>query len=84
MDINCLPISGEDIKAGFNCTTSGGFSASSLTLTGIDGNTYVENYWTDGELIICLLLFLLFMFEVLRFGFNFFFPQIVKIKREKV
>lgn len=86
MNINCLPKNGTDIKAGFNCTTTGGFSADSLTLTSIDGSplTYVENYWTNGDLIISLLLFLFFMFEIIKFAFEFFFPKIMKIKREKI
>jgi hypothetical protein len=85
MTIRCLPITGTDIKNGFNCTTSGGFSADSLTLTNIDGSpaTYVENYWTNGDLIISLLLFLFIMFEIIKFGFEFFFPKVVKIKRQQ-
>ena len=85
MDINCLPISGTDIKTGFNCSISGDLSQNSATLISIDGtpNTYVENYWTNGDLIISLLLFIFIMFEIIKFGFEFFFPKIVKIKREQ-
>lgn len=85
MVIDCLPKNGTDIKAGFNCTTTGGFSANSLTLTNIDGSpaSYVENYWTNGDLLISFLLFVFIMFEIIRFGFEFFFPKIVKIKRQQ-
>jgi hypothetical protein len=90
MDINCLPLLKPDgqsygnLDHGFHCITTGGFSANSLTLTSIDGNpiSYVENYWTDGELIISLLLFILVMFEIIKFGFEFFFPKIIGIKRQ--
>jgi hypothetical protein len=84
MTIDCVPTTGKDIKNGFNCVTAGGFSANSLTLTDIGGSpvSYVENYWTNGDLIISLLLFILVMFEIIKFGFEFFFPKIMKIKRE--
>lgn len=44
-------------------------------------NSYVLNYWTSGELIIALLIFIFLMFEVFKFGFHFFFPQIVEVKK---
>jgi len=83
MTINCLPINGTDIKAGFDCSLSGDLSQNSATLISIDGTpeTYIENYWTNGELIISLLLFLILMFEVFKYGFEFFFPKLVEQKK---
>jgi len=85
MVINCLPINETDIKTGFNCTLTGDLSQNSATLISIDGTptTYVENYWTNGELIISFLLFLLLMFEIIKFGWEFFFPKIMRIKKTK-
>jgi len=83
MTINCLPITGADITSGFDCSISGNLADNSATLISIDGNpeTYVENYWTNGELIISLLLFLILMFEVFKYGFEFFFPKLVEQKK---
>lgn len=83
MTINCLPISGGDIQAGFDCSLSGSLAENSATLISIDGapETYIENYWTNGELIISLLLFLILMFEVFKYGFEFFFPKLVEQKK---
>jgi len=82
MIINCLPING-DIKTGFDCNLTGDLSQNSATLISLDGtpNTYVENYWTNGELIISLLLFIFLMFEIFRYTFEFFFPKIIELKK---
>ncbi|MFA5208664.1 MAG: hypothetical protein WC428_08540 [Candidatus Paceibacterota bacterium] len=82
MTINCLPIN-RDIKTGFDCTLSGDLANNSATLISLDGtpNTYVENYWTNGELIIAILLFIFLTFEVLKYSFEFFFPKIIEVKK---
>ena len=44
-------------------------------------NSYFFNYWTSGELMTSILLFLILMFMIFKAGFNFFFPQIIQIKK---
>jgi hypothetical protein len=83
MTINCLPISGTDIKNGFDCTLIGDLAENSATLISIDGTpeTFIENYWTNGELIISILLFIFLMFEIFKYSFEFFFPKLVEVKK---
>lgn len=83
MIINCLPISDGDIKKGFDCSISGSLADNSATLISIGGDpeTFVENYWTNGELIISILLFIFLMFEIFKYGFEFFFPKIIEQKK---
>jgi hypothetical protein len=83
MNINCLPISGTDIKNGFDCTLTGDLAENSATLISIDGTpeTFIENYWTNGELIIAFLLFVILMFMIFKYAFGVFFPKIVELKK---
>jgi len=82
MEINCLPIN-DDISTGFDCAISGSMSDISSTLISIGGptETFIENYWTNGELIISFLLFVFLMFEIFKYGFEVFFPKIVELKK---
>jgi len=50
-------------------------------LTYNDESSYLLNYWTSGEVVITTLLFIFLMFEIFKFGFEFFYPKLVKIKR---
>jgi hypothetical protein len=43
--------------------------------------SYIQNYWTSGELIISILLFIFLMFEVFKYAFEVFFPKIVELKK---
>jgi len=83
MTINCLPINGTDIKTGFDCSLSGSIEDNSATLISIDGDpeTFIQNYWTNGELIISILLFIFLMFEIFKYSFEFFFPKIIEQKK---
>ena len=42
---------------------------------------YVQNYWTNGELIISFLLFIFILFEIFKYSFEFFFPKIIQQKK---
>lgn len=73
----------ENINCQFNTETSDYICSipyiEPISYNGED--SFVFNYWTSGELLIALLLFLFFTFEVFKFGFNFFFPKIVEVKK---
>ena len=77
--INCLPIADDDIKKGFDCTFDGSLIGSgNLTLTQVengDSDFYVDNVWTNGELIMALLLTLIFIWLVFSWLFKFVFPD---------
>lgn len=42
---------------------------------------YVNNTWTNGELILTFLFFVFFLFQIFKFGFEFFFPKIIQQKK---
>lgn len=75
-----------NLDHGFNCTFSGNMSSNSATLQHIGeapNDFYVENVWSNGELFIAFLITFILIAGILKFGFEFFFPKIIRIQKTK-
>jgi hypothetical protein len=43
-------------------------------------DTYILNYWTNGEIIFCLLFTIFLLIYIIKWFFEFFFPKVLKYK----
>jgi hypothetical protein len=87
MIIECLPITGTDIKSGFDCSISGDLSGNSATLQHIGtppDDFYVENVWTNGELFACFLFTIFLIIFLLKYIFEFVYPKVIKFRKNRL
>lgn len=86
MELECLPLSKDSINSGFSCKFIGDFSDNNTTMQHIGtapNDFYVENSWSNGDLMIALLLLMILGFTIIKYGFNVFYPKIMEIKKYK-
>jgi hypothetical protein len=80
MELNCLPITNNDITTGFNCISS----VETLEHIGTAPNDfYIQNLWTNGEFFISVLLSIFLFFEIFKYAFSVFFPNVIQIIKHK-